>query len=584
MGPVVWQEDNPIDVGHVWLRTERSFCEQFPGRFRLQYDGDALQGIVINAQGEEVGTFRFRYAIQDRALVFTLLEVSDSLPSLIFPPAFRADSLVMPKGLGQWYRRPTSKRLIFRFYSSLCMRWFGGLAEDQDAGWIAIWHEGHEDEGVSLTNAHASPVHFRSLGQWHPGSFPREIRYEMTSGGYVGMAHRFRAFAVLKGLHRSLRDKLEQTPSLRHLIGGRELNCYMSDSETRARIEDRLADAPDNLIGEAQFHVHLDCDRVREVVREARALGLEKGLIMLRGWMTGGYDERHPDVWPPDERLGTLTEFQEIVGGALGFPGGLHDNYADIYTQSPSFPNGTRIDLNGGPKRGGYWVGGQSYLLDPRASLTYAKRNWPSIRELQPSKMYIDTITATYLEESFATGNSLSRREDYAAKRQVLNFFKEQGVILASEEGADLGGDLLDTVDTQHHRSVTPEVASIPLWPLVYHDAILCGRHNTTVSDTGSAAPWTVATLLWGYYPMWWVTAGADWSEGFRESMFVDAFHARVAGDVMTSHRFLSEDLALEQTEFSSGESVISNFGSEDLEWEGRNIPALSARLVSEPT
>lgn len=582
MGPVTWQEDNPIDRGHVWLRTERSVCEQFPGRFRVRAIGDALEAVVLDGLGAEVGTFRFRYALDGPDLVFTLLDVDDALPSLIFPPAFRANSLVVPRGVGQWFRRPLASRHVFRFYSSICMRWFGGLAEDDDAGWIAIWTRGHENEGLSLMQSHASPVHFRSLGQWSAASFPREIRYRMTTGGYVGMAARFREFAIERGLHRSLREKLGENPALETLIGGRELNFYLGESSTRARREDRLEAGAENAVEAAQLQVLINLAHVQRVAQEARELGLVKGLIMLRGWMAGGYDERHPDVWPPDPRFGTLESLRQIVSGGLGYPAGLHDNYADIYAQSPSFPNGVRIDAEGRLKRGGYWAGGQSYLLEPVAGLTYAERNWPQIRSLQPTKMYIDTVTATYLDESFAPGRVLSRTEDYAAKRDVLRFFRDQGVLLASEDGADLAGDLLDSVDTQHLRSVTPEVATIPLWPLVYHDAILSGRHSNTPSDARGTAPWTTTTLLWGYYPMWWVTAGAGWSAGFRDSMFVDAFHARTALDVMTAHRFLTPDLTLEQTEFSSGESVIANFGTEDQAVGRHVVMAGSAVVVSE--
>jgi hypothetical protein len=38
MAAFAWQEEGPIDVGHVWQRTGCSVCEQFVGRFRLQVE------------------------------------------------------------------------------------------------------------------------------------------------------------------------------------------------------------------------------------------------------------------------------------------------------------------------------------------------------------------------------------------------------------------------------------------------------------------------------------------------------------------------------------------------------------------
>ena len=62
MGPVVHQEDNPIDVGHVWLRTGRSLCEQYPGRFRVVREGDHLRISVIGQLRETRGTFACSFA------------------------------------------------------------------------------------------------------------------------------------------------------------------------------------------------------------------------------------------------------------------------------------------------------------------------------------------------------------------------------------------------------------------------------------------------------------------------------------------------------------------------------------------
>ena len=580
MGPVAYQEDNPVDIGHIWLRNERSQCEQYPGRFRVAVEGDHLRVTVIGPLAGVAGSFACRYQLDGRDLLFTLLEVDESLPSLVYPPAFAAASLVMPTGVGTWFRRPVNSRRIVRFYSGLNMRWFGGLAQGDDLGWIAIFEQNHEDCGISFTQSHASPLYLRSLGRWTRASFPRVIRYQFTSGGYVGLAMAFRRFAMTHGLHRSLREKLEETPALDNLIGGRELNCFLGTTQTAARAEDRLQAVPEYLRKGPQVSGTLTCGDVIKVTAEARRLGMKRGIAMLRGWIRGGYDESHPDIWPPETVFGSPEEYRCIVSGAAGFPGGLHDNYGDIYPHVPSFPHGTLRMPDGSPKRGGYWAGGQCYLLDPREGLAYARRNWQQVRTLAPAKIYSDTITAMYLDESFAADRTLSRARDLAGKLELMRFFKSAGVILASEEGADFGGSVLDTADTSHRRHCTAESVSIPLWPLVYHDAMLCGRHNSTPADMQSPTPWHVTNLLWGYYTMWRVPNAVQWRDGFAETLFVEEFNRRTALDAMTQHRFLDADMQVEQTEFASGARVVANFSANPVDLDGTRVAAYAAEAI----
>jgi hypothetical protein len=65
--------------------------------------------------------------------------------------------------------------------------------------------------------------------------------------------------------------------------------------------------------------------------------------------------------------------------------------------------------IDGKPMRGGYWEGGQSYILNSRDGLNYARRNWEQIKLLAQGKIYSDTITTQYLFESYEEGNTLSR-------------------------------------------------------------------------------------------------------------------------------------------------------------------------------
>jgi hypothetical protein len=60
----------------------------------------------------------------------------------------------------------------------------------------------------------------------------------------------------------------------------------------------------------------------------------------------------------------------------------------------------------------------------------------------------------------------------------------------------------------------------------------------------------------------------------FKQSLALDEFHARIGLDELTTHRGVCGDPHIEQTEFSSGVSVIANFAKENREVEGHLIPA----------
>jgi hypothetical protein len=576
MAAIAWQEEGPIDVGHVWQRTGRSSCEQFAGRFRLRVEDEA-QGLVhctlLDELHQSLGDFRVRIHLDGPWLRFQLREIDERLPSLVFPPPLEASSLVLPQGVGKWIRKPPPARYIHRLYSGLNMRWFGGLQADEDKGYLAVWTQGHQNSALLTSGFHAMSAWLKSLGKWE---LPVTVSYRFTTGGYVGLARAYRAWAIEHGLHKPLTQKIEELPAVTTLLGGRELNCYLGHTLAASRFADQLRPVPPELGDrEKMLQVHITYADVARVVDEARRIGWNRGVVMVRGWIRGGYDESHPDVWPPEEGFGSIDELKNLMRPGENSVGGLHDNYQDIYQGSPSFPHGVNITAEGKPMRGGYWEGGQSYILNSRNGLEYARRNWEHIQTLGAGKIYSDTITTQYLYESYEEGNTLSRVQDEAYKQQLMAFWKSQGLILASEEGSDFGIPYLDTADTQHAREVTDHSVTIPLWTLVFHDAVFSGRHNTTVPDRSGAAhiPWYLPNLLWGYYTMWAVPGeeeGRDgWKKGFAESLFVEDWHARIGLADMQSHRFLSEDFAVEETQFSDGSAIIVNFAPEPRQVEG---------------
>jgi hypothetical protein len=583
-GPVAFQEEGTVDEGAVWLRPTRSVCEQYPGRFLGQAEGNGCRFWLLDTEGQSRGSFHVELAIEGNALEWTILQIDASLPSLSFPTPLACESLVLPQHAGRWVRSPMKERYCWPFFSSMNMRWFGGL--DGPSAYLAVLPgEQCADAVVSATQMSAAPLWLQRMGEWKGD---RRIRYEFLRGNYVALAKAFRAWAQAHGLYRSLADKLHETPALSALTSGRLVSVMQAQPAEGPRFyEDRLT-TPEAGDPASQFRIHLNHRQMAQVLSELPEAGVPRALVVLRGWIRGGYDWSHPDIWPPDDRLGSVDELRALCATGGPITVALHDNYQDSYRHNPSWPRGVNHTRQQRPLRGGYWAGGQAYILNAAAGVAYARRNWKMIQQLGPRAMFIDTVTATQTYQSYDPARLQLRAEDMAGMARLLSFFKERGVVLGSEEGADFGVPSVDWFENRHIRQAGE---TIPLWSLVYHDAVVNVRYtgDTTgiplAGDAGKEYPAWLLEMLWGYAALSRVRSFEERAQAYdrmRATRHVDAWFALIATDSMDDHAFLSSDETLERTQFSSGRSIVVNFAPEPQAHNGRSVPAHSYAVYDE--
>ncbi len=564
MIPVALQEEGEIDAGDVWLRTERSFCEQYPGYFHGEVHRDRIRFTLFGYLRKYVGQFSCRISLNGPWIDFGLDEIDDSIPSLVFPTPIVSESLVFPSGVGKWVRKPLPSRQFWPFFSRMNMRWFGGL-EGQN-GWMAVFRGGLCDAGVMADKLLASPGWWKSLGKWDN---TRSIHYTFTSGGYVGQAKKFREYAIKEGIHVSLASKFEKQPALRNLVGGRSLSFWMSrpphDEKFFLNRWERIPENIDEI--KHTIHVRITYKDADYMIKKAEQLGMKNGIAVYRGWIKNGYDGSHPDIWPPNEALGSLEELKQSMDQPDHIISALHDNYQDIYEIVPSFPKGVIRGKDGKLMRGGYWGAGQAYILNAKAGLEYARRNWEQIKTLGTRAIFTDTTTAVQTYQTWEKGNRMTRTRDLEYKTELLKFFGEEGLIVGSEEGADFGVPWCGWYECRQNRI---QGESIPLWPLVFHDAIFntryAGNHLSPVGN-GSSAPKYLEDILWGYHLTFNFSSGDGmerYQKDFESTRMVDEWHAKIGTAEMTGHQFLTDDMMVEQSAFSTGDSVIVNFGQDD--------------------
>ncbi len=573
MPPVAVQDWGTMEEGHAWPRTGRTYGDRYPGRFVAEPEGDHVHLTLLGRLGRPIGTFRCRFWLEGPWLGVEVPDIDEEIPSLVFPPPVESEALVLPYHQGRLIREPLNKfaHSVYVYAGNvLNMRWFGGLREEN--GWICVVQDGYADAAVLQAGAWAAPMWLKSLGRWNG---PRRLRYRFVEGGYVGLAKAFRQWAQQKGLFRTLKEKIEDVPSLANMVGGRNLHFMMGWTFQRDRYDEIWMPVPKRLDERGEGVVPLVTFRqAAQIIEDAKRLGMRRGVLSYHGWIKGGYDESHPDIWPPEPALGTIQELKDLCRPDGPFVAHLHDNYQDIYEQSASFPAGTCRQQDGTPLPGGFWRGGQAYILNARDAFECARRNWPHLRELGAECIYCDTLTAETLKQSYEPGNTLSRAEDLEWKRRTMAFFKEQGVIFGSENGCDFGVHYLDCAPHGKHTRVPGE--SVPLWALVYHDCVLGWRGGAALQPQQFRTR-CLENILWGCAVAFGQFTAQNWPEyrqAFADSLFVDDWHARIGTDEMVNHRYLSDDCLLEQSEWSSGVAVIVNFAEEDRTVDGVRVPA----------
>ncbi len=590
-GPVAIQDASEIDDHNCWSRGDRKFMEQYPGRFWVQKEGQNFRFKLIGRQNRVMGSFLGRITLENEWLSYQLLSIDESLPSLIFPAPIFGDASVIPQGAGRLVKRDAPDiwtREYLPFYTHLNMRMFGGIKAGM--AWMGVFGEKSADAGAFLYNGLVSPVWLKSLGRWQ-GDY--RFRCRFFKGGYNEIARAYRTYLKDQGEFVTLKEKAEQQPLLAHLQGGRILSYFQAQPALNKRAAEDYLFTPEQIARHrTQKEIRFTHAELKKSIEYAKTKGFSRGLINIRGWINGGYDYSHPDIWPPEPALGDYRELAELMASDPNVPFCLHDNYQDIYDHVPSFPQGVLRRPDGSLMPGGLWAGGQAYMLNSRDSLHYVKRNWEKIKTLNPQAMFPDTVTAAKLLQSFEPGNTLTRLQDRELKTEILKFYRRQRLLVGSEESADFGAPYCDWFENRHARKAGE---TIPLWSLVFHEVAFNARYTTFSKDT--SYPKWLEDMLWGYQLLFFMrpefgsvgNTKASENTGFApsamdEAIFtstfqVDRWNAQIGMAEMISHRFVNDDIQLEETVFADGKRIIVNFGPEPQSVDGHLVEARSYYL-----
>ena len=443
----------------------------------------------------------------------------------------------------------------------LCMGWYGvaGGTNDRNDGLMTII-ETPNDAAVYTPRTDGrlclAPIWLPEKGKFGP---KRKLRYVLfDKGGYVAMSKRYRAYAKKIGLFKTLAKKRKENPDVDLLIGAVNVWCWDSDAVAKCK--------------------------------EMQALGMDRILWSSR---------KKPEEIQQMNALGVLTSRYDIYQDCMNpvhFP--KLSYVADSWT-SEAWPDGIILDEDGDWSRGWrvkskdgkefYPCGRLCDLLAPE----FARHRVAKDLETHPYRCrFIDTTTASPWTECYSPDHPMTRTESRQARMELLDIMsREFKLVTGSETGHDAavpyvhyfegmlslgpyrvpdsGREMLKT-----WHDVPPRVAKfqtghkyrIPLWELVYHDCVVAqwywGDYNNKLPSLWDRRD--LFNLLYNTPPMFMFNKPI-WEK--NKDRFVQSYkttHAlphETGYAEMLSHRWLTDDHAVQQTQFSNGMRVTVNFG-----------------------
>jgi len=390
-------------------------------------------------------------------------------------------------------------------------------------------------------------------------------------GNYVTLAKRYRHYVRDTGLFVSLKEKIARTPGVADMIG---------IPQTRVGILHNQSTNSDRYSPTNHYELFTFDQRAQQL-RDLKAAGIDKALVYISGWAHLGYDRQHPDPLPPPEAAGGWAGLKRLADTCrdLGYPFIFHDQYRDYYTDAPSFNPDFAIHEEddslpatafagsrfGDWKEGQipfmrHWDGGPQSYLNSRFQLGHLEKNYQLMfgHGIHPNGIYIDVIGYVPPDQDFNPEHPTTRAAAMRGQADLMNWAAHNLGFTATEAGSDW---VIPFSDCVNQSGGVGRTIPIPLYQLVYHDAVLIsygegrrGSHNNLLLG-----------LLCGGVPELPVNLKQVNADSLALIKKMVALNKRVALLEMTSHEFLDSGRTRERTTFSDGTTVTVDWNKQSV-------------------
>jgi hypothetical protein len=413
------------------------------------------------------------------------------------------------------------------------------------------------------------PRWLNSLGKFSYMRTARMCFFEQ--GNYVTLAKRYRRYAMDTGLFVSLQEKMVRTPILADLIG---------TPQTRVSILHNQKEDSDRYDPTNHYSLTTFDERAKQL-RDLKASGVEKTLVFVSGWAHLGYDRQHPDALPPPEGAGGWAGMKRLADTCreLGYPFIFHDQYRDYYVDAPSYdpqfaiheeddslPAKAAFGSRFGDWKEGqipfmrHWDGGKQSYLNSRFQPGHLQKNYQLFFDhgIHPDGIYIDVIGYVPPDEDYNSEHPTTRSDAMRGQVALLNWSRHNLGFTATEAGSDW---VIPFVDCVNQSGSAGKTNSVPLYFLVYHDAVLVSFGTQRTGGDKNL----LQGILFGGVPE--LPPATSDIEPRRMALIkqMAALNKRVGLLEMTNHEFLNTERSAERSTFADGTTVT-------VDWKANTV------------
>lgn len=247
----------------------------------------------------------------------------------------------------------------------------------------------------------------------------------------------------------------------------------------------------------------------KESLRTLRLLkeaGVDDIFFKVTGWQSGGWDGRHPDVFPVAVEAGGEEGLRLFIRGAkaMGYMIDAHENYTDCYTCSRMWGNGNIActDLNGNFDVNGYWAGGRAYNLCLENALkTFLPQQLRDVAALGFwGCHYVDVFAAVHPYRCCNPAHAASRQKQWENQKTIARMCRRLFGGFGSEACCDhmlgfvdyihwVGEDINAWISNYNAEKVQNVDRIVPFYELAFHDVVLaCADRYAYAAKVGTPA------------------------------------------------------------------------------------------------
>ena len=423
-------------------------------------------------------------------------------------------------------------------------------------------------------------------------------RLEGKDATMGGIARSYRSYQLERGAARPLKERAATNDVLRMAMEGPEIRIRQAWKPVPPKI---LEQAPEN---EPPVSPYVTFDRVVDIARGLKAIGVGKAELCLVGWNIGGHDGRWPQAFPPEPLLGGDAKLRECVRAVreMGYLIVPHGNYLDAYRIADSWDEEwVAKDSNGDFYTSGNWGGGHSVRICPqRAYERFCSRDMLRMGAYGFKGLgYFDVVSIIPAMECHDPRHPVNRAEaakwwgkGAALSKRVFGGFASEGAF--DHFVGDLDSALYVSFSDPRKERIGLVDRMAPFPQLVYNGVFAMNPFTRTVNFTAQERYWQLKLIEFGGRPVFYFYSkfkddGKNWmgdgdlgcatDEELRRSIATikegSDIYAKLAPlqfEFMEEHDSLGGGVW--RTTYSDGSRVYVNYGTEPAVADGLSVPA----------